>query len=77
MTAINHISRPSENQTNFNTLKENRRLRIVEPDYNGGIRNFKYSERKTESLSGNFTVTFLKLTPWIVAGLILLVSIFL
>jgi len=77
MTAINHISRPSEQPSNFTSIKENRRLKIVEPDFKVGLRNFKYSERNTEKLPGNFTITMLRLIPWLLVGSLLMVSIFL
>lgn len=76
MTAINHINRSFDSQNNFNTIQENRRLRIVEPEHKGGLRNFKYSEGNFKAVSSNSTIFILKLAPWLIAGLILVLSIF-
>lgn len=75
MSAVLKNQKHDQTYSRFLTIKENRNLRLLEPDDNKGIRNF----RNTENLSGKnintINVNIIRIIPWLVAGAIVTVSI--
>lgn len=77
MTTISNSSRPYENETRFRTIRGNRNLRIIETDYESGLRNFKYSNAKSDPTGNNLTIIILKVTPWLMIGLLVTLTLLL
>lgn len=75
MSAVLKNQKHDQTYSRFLTIKENRNLRLLEPDDNKGIRNF----RNTENLSGKnintINVNIIRIIPWLVAGAIVTGSI--
>lgn len=75
MSAVLKNQNPDKTYSRFLTIKENRNLRLLEPDDNKGIRNF----RNTENLSGKNTntnnVNIIRILPWLITGAIVIGSI--
>ena len=75
MTTIGNSSRPYENETRFRTIRGNRNLRIIETDYESGLRNFKYSNIKQNATGNHIAIILLKAMPWLMIGLVVTLMI--
>jgi len=70
MSTIGNSNITHENETRFRTIRGNRNLRIIETDYESGLRNFKYSYTKPDAGGNNFAIILLKAMPWLMIGLL-------
>lgn len=70
MTTIGNSTRTPENETRFRTIRGNRNLRIIETDYESGLRNFKYSNIKPNATGNHIAIILLKAMPWLMIGLL-------
>ena len=75
MTTIGNSTRTHENETRFRTIRGNRNLRIIETDYESGLRNFKYSNTKPNATGNQFAIILLKAMPWLMIGLVVTLMI--
>jgi len=70
MSTIGNSNITHENETRFRTIRGNRNLRIIETDYESGLRNFKYSNIKQNATGNHIAIILLKAMPWIMIGLL-------
>ena len=67
----------SERESHFGTIRENRKLRFIEPDYNVGLRNFRYAENTNQKNKPTPVEAFVRVFPWAIAGLTVVLAILL
>ncbi|MBK9735919.1 MAG: hypothetical protein IPO92_13565 [Saprospiraceae bacterium] len=70
-------NKPFERESHFNTIRENRKLRLIEPDYNVGLRNFRYAENTNQKNKPTPIEAFVRVFPWVIAGLTVVLAILL
>ena len=75
MSTIGNSNITHENETRFRTIRGNRNLRIIETDYESGLRNFKYSNTKPNATGNHFAFILLKAVPWLMIGLVVTLMI--
>ncbi|MBK9735852.1 MAG: hypothetical protein IPO92_13180 [Saprospiraceae bacterium] len=66
-----------ERENHFSTIRENRKLRLIEPDYNVGLRNFRYAENTNQKNKPTPAEVFVRVFPWAIAGLTVVLAILL
>jgi hypothetical protein len=70
MSTMGNSNRTHENEIRFRTIRGNRNLRIIETDFESGLRNFKYSNTKQNTSGNHMAIILLKAMPWLMIGLV-------
>ncbi len=60
---------------NFLTIKENRKLRVLQADDNVGIRNSRFAVSSVGKEANNTTTLLIKVIPWLIAGVLVGLSV--
>lgn len=71
MSAVLKNQKHDDDSLNFITIKENRKLRLLEPDDIKGIRSFRNTPYFERQKSENRYLQIIRVMPWLIAGLIL------
>ncbi len=75
MLAVLKNQKPDQTYSRLLTIKENRNLRLLEPDDNKGIRNFRNTENLQDKNTNTINVNIIRIIPWLVAGATVIGSI--